>query len=66
MSDRDRGLGGVSQSVARGRPLGSCASGGHRLWWTVQAADGAAAMAQLPGYVAERTVAQEVREVAIP
>jgi hypothetical protein len=55
------------RSPLRGwRPLGSCASGGHRLWWTVQATDGAAALAQLPAYVADRTVAHEVREVAIP
>lgn len=52
--------------LRRGRPLGSCATGGHRLWWTVQAADSAAALAQLPPYVAQRTVAEEVREVPIP
>jgi hypothetical protein len=48
------------------RPLGSCATGGHRVWWTVQATDLDAALAQLPAYVADRTVAQEVREVSIP
>jgi hypothetical protein len=47
------------------RPLGSCALGGHRLWWTVDAADRAAALAQLPPYVAARTVAEEVLEVPI-
>lgn len=52
--------------LRRGRPLGSCATGGHGLWWTVEAADVAAALAQLPTYVAERTVAEEVREVPIP
>jgi hypothetical protein len=57
---------GYRSPLRGGRPLGSCASGGHRLWWTVQAADGAAALAQLPGYVADRTVAQEVREVPLP
>jgi hypothetical protein len=49
-----------------GRPLGSCASGGHRLWWTVEAANLGAALAQLPPYVAERTIAEEVREVPLP
>jgi hypothetical protein len=57
---------GYRRPLRRGRRLGSCASGGHRLWGMVRAADGAAALAQLPGYVADRTVAQEVREVAIP
>ena len=36
------------------------------MWWTVCAIDEAAALAQLPAYVAERTVAEEVREVPIP
>ena len=52
--------------LRHGRPLGSCPTGGHRLWWIVEAADSAAALAQLPPYVAERTVAEEVREVPIP
>jgi len=52
--------------LRRGRPWGSCAAGGHRLWWIVEAADRDAALAQLPPYVAERTVAEEVREVPIP
>jgi hypothetical protein len=52
--------------LRHGRPVGSCATGGHRLWWMVEAADGAAALAQLPPYVAQRTVAEEVREVQIP
>jgi hypothetical protein len=36
------------------------------MWWTVEAADGSAALAQLPPFVATRTVADEVREVRIP
>jgi hypothetical protein len=36
------------------------------MWWFVQAADVGAALAQLPPYVAERTVAEEVREVPLP
>jgi hypothetical protein len=52
--------------LRHGRPFGSCATGGHRLWWTVEATDRVAALAQLPPYVAERTVAEEVREVPIP
>jgi hypothetical protein len=55
------------ESPLRGtRPAASCVSGGHGLWWTVEAADGTAALATLPSYVAERTVVEEVREVPIP
>jgi hypothetical protein len=57
---------GFSSPLRRSRPLGSCATGGHRLWWTVEAADRSAALAQLPPYVARRTLAEEVREVRIP
>jgi hypothetical protein len=35
------------------------------MWWTVEAADSVAALTQLPPYVAERTVADEVREAPI-
>jgi hypothetical protein len=35
------------------------------LWWTVEATDRVGALTQLPPYVAERTVADEVREVPI-
>jgi hypothetical protein len=44
----------------------TCLAGGHAIWWRVQAADVAAALALLPRYVAERTVPTEVREVEIP
>ena len=57
---------GFASPLRHSRPLGSCASGGHRVWWIVEAADRPAALAQLPPYVAERTVADEVREVPIP
>jgi hypothetical protein len=36
------------------------------MWWTVEARDCGAALAQLPPYVATRTVADEVREVRLP
>jgi hypothetical protein len=36
------------------------------MWWTVDATDSSAALAQLPTYVARRTFAEEVREVPIP
>jgi hypothetical protein len=57
---------GFPSPLRHSRPLGSCASGGHRVWWTVEARDGEAALAQLPPYVATRTSVDEVREVPIP
>ena len=57
---------GFASPLRHGRPLGSCAIGGHRLWWTVEATDAASALALLPGYVAQRTVVEEVREVPLP
>jgi hypothetical protein len=46
--------------------LASCRSGGHAIWWTVEAASEQDALAQLPVYVAERTTATSVSEVEIP
>ena len=57
---------GFASPLRHGRPFGSCATGGHRLWWTVQAADTTSALGLLPGYVAHRTVVEEVREVPLP
>jgi hypothetical protein len=44
-------------------PYGSCRSGGHRLWWAVNAADQRAALSLLPSYVAQRTVAGEIQKM---
>ncbi len=46
--------------------LGSCPSGGHAIWWTVEAASEAEALRLLPFYVAQRTTAASVGEVRIP
>lgn len=46
--------------------LASCASGGHAIWWAVEAHSSAEALALLPFYVAERTTATSVTEVEIP
>ncbi len=46
--------------------LASCRSGGHAIWWTVEAATHEDALALLPGYVAKRTTAIAVSEVEIP
>lgn len=44
----------------------SCADGGHRLLWTVEATTSADALAQLPPWLAERTRVEQVSEVALP
>jgi hypothetical protein len=44
----------------------SCLTGGHGLWWQVEAASRVAALALLPRFVAERTTPVQVREVQIP
>jgi hypothetical protein len=46
--------------------LGSCRSGGHAIWWTVEADSEADALRQLPYYVAARTTVTRVNEVEIP
>ena len=46
--------------------IASCRSGGHAIWWTVEAASQAEALALLPFYVAERTTATSVNSVEIP
>jgi hypothetical protein len=46
--------------------LASCSDGGHAIWWTVEAADAAAALALLPHFTGERTSAIRVTEVQIP
>ena len=54
-------------SPLRRRPtLATCRSGGHEIWWTVEAASELDALEQLPFYVAERTTATSVSEVEIP
>ena len=46
--------------------LASCRSGGHEIWWTVEADSKPDALALLPYYVAERTSITLVSEVQIP
>ena len=55
------------ESPLRHQPtLGSCDTGGHAIWWTVEAASEEDALALLPFYVAERTTAARVSELRIP
>ena len=46
--------------------LASCASGGHAIWWTVEASSADDALRLLPFFVAQRTTATQVSEVEIP
>ena len=46
--------------------LASCRTGGHAIWWTVEADSEADALRLLPYYVAERTSITRVGEVQIP
>lgn len=46
--------------------LASCRSGGHAIWWTVEARTEDDALALLPTYVADRTEVSAVSDVAIP
>ena len=57
---------GLSSPLRHRRTLASCRSGGHAIWWTVDAGSETAALALLPFYVAERTTASGVTEVKIP
>jgi hypothetical protein len=55
------------ESPLRHRPtVGSCRSGGHEIWWTVEAQTDEGALRLLPFFVAERTTATPVQEVEIP
>jgi hypothetical protein len=57
---------GHSSPLRHRRILASCRSGGHAIWWTVEAESEQAALQLLPYYVAERTTASRVSEVQIP
>jgi hypothetical protein len=46
--------------------LASCRSGGHAIWWTVEAECEEEALGLLPRYVAERTTVSRVSVVEIP
>jgi hypothetical protein len=55
------------ESPLRHRPtLASCGSGGHAVWWEVEAENEADALRLLPSYVAKRTTVTHVSEIEIP
>ena len=57
---------GFGSPLRRQPVLSSCTTGGHQLWWTVEASDPEAALGLLPAYVASRTEVIQVGEVPIP
>ncbi len=60
------GFRGFESPLRHQATLASCRSGGHSIWWTVNAPSESAALGLLPYYVAERTTATAVTEVEIP
>ena len=57
---------GFESPLRHGLAVGACAFGTHRIWWDVEATTAAAALAQLPRYVAERTTAIRIRDIRTP
>jgi hypothetical protein len=57
---------GTASPLRHRATVASCASGGHEIWWDVDAGSEAQALGYLPRYVAERTQAIRVGEVQIP
>ncbi len=54
-------------SPLRHKPaVSSCVSGGHELWWLVDADSADDALAQLPHFLASRTSVTLTTEVPIP
>ena len=56
---------GHESPLRRQETLASCRSGGHAIWWTVEADSENAALALLPFYVAQRTMATRVSKIDI-
>ena len=57
---------GFESPLRRRSADSTCLTGGHDVWWRVEALDCCAALALLPPYVARRTRAVGVREIQIP
>jgi hypothetical protein len=65
---------GVTFAAFKGHPsplrrhetASSCLTGGHQIWWLVDAETADDALALLPRYVAERSTAIPIRTVLIP
>ena len=57
---------GHDSTLRRQATVTSCHTGGHEIWWTVDAASEHDALALLPFYVAQRTTATQVSDIEIP
>ena len=57
---------GHQSPLRRQTTLASCRTGGHAIWWAVDADSEEDALRLLPFYVAERTTITQVSEVQIP
>ena len=57
---------GLTSPLRHQMTLASCRSGGHEIWWTIDAPGEDEALRLLPPYVAERTRVARVGEVQIP
>ena len=57
---------GVASPLRQSATVCSCPTGGHEIWWDVEAGDAVEALGHLPHFVAERTEAIQVDDVEIP
>ena len=57
---------GFRSDLRRTTTSSTCAFGGHEIWWILTAQNDRAALANLPGFVADRTIAVRIADVDIP
>jgi len=57
---------GFASPLRHTEALASCRNGGHEIWWRTAAENEAAALRQLPHYVATNSTATRVTSVAVP
>jgi hypothetical protein len=57
---------GVDSPLRHHDALCSCPTGGHELWWQIEAGDAEEALARLPEWVRARTSVTQVQEVPVP
>ena len=57
---------GFASPLRHGVTISSCLSGGHEVWWEIEAASEPEALAQLPHYVADRSSVVRISDVQVP
>ena len=57
---------GHTSPLRHNATVSSCRSGGHAIWWLVDAASARDALALLPFFVAQRSTATPVSPITIP